>query len=456
MSAVTVPEVTLPSFSRLARLAGPIVFAQMAFFGMNTTDTIVAGRLGPEVLAGVALGGTMLMVGMTLLIGFGLAVSPGVAHRVGAQSDSGEIARFSASALALMVTLWSLWGLLLWLFPPLLLSWLPLEPVVRSEAIAYLRALSLGTPFLGVFFALRNTLEGLGYSRPVMWIGFSALLLNIPLDMALMTGWGPLPALGAMGCGLATALVQCWLAAAMLWLFWRDPRFLAFRPQGRPQRAAIVEILHQGFPIGAALASETALFAAGGLVMTRFGTATIGASQIALNFTGMMFMIALGLGQAVAVLVGQAAGARQAAAVRRIGALGYQSMCVLSGGLALILLLLPQPIVRLYSDDPEVIAIAVSFLKIAGAFHLVDALQALGSGVLRGLKDTAFVMRATTFAYWGVGGLGFVWMFQVQQAGPQAVWWVYCAALATAAALLGLRFWWQARRLPTIYQEKSA
>ena len=190
--------------------------------------------------------------------------------------------------------------------------------------------------------------------------------------------------------------------------------------------------------------------------MTRFGTATIGASQIALNFTGMMFMIALGLGQAVAVLVGQAAGARQAAAVRRIGALGYQSMCVLSGGLALILLLLPQPIVRLYSDDPEVIAIAVSFLKIAGAFHLVDALQALGSGVLRGLKDTAFVMRATTFAYWGVGGLGFVWMFQVQQAGPQAVWWVYCAALATAAALLGLRFWWQARRLPTIYQEKSA
>ncbi|MGJ8671087.1 MAG: hypothetical protein ACSHXK_16510, partial [Oceanococcus sp.] len=49
------------SLSRLLRLAGPIVFAQMAFFGMNTTDTIIAGRMGPQVLAGVALGGTVMM-----------------------------------------------------------------------------------------------------------------------------------------------------------------------------------------------------------------------------------------------------------------------------------------------------------------------------------------------------------------------------------------------------------
>ncbi len=453
MSAVSSPVAELPRLSRLLRLAGPIVFAQIAFFGMNTTDTIVAGRLGADVLAGVALGGTMLMIGMTLLLGFGLAVSPGVAHRIGEQKDAAEIGQFSSSALRLMLMLWSCWGLLLWVFPPLVLDQLSLEPAVRDGAVAYLRALSLGTPFLGVFFALRNTLEGLGHSRPVMWIGFTALMLNIPLDIALMSGWGPLPAMGALGCGLATALVQAWLAAAMVWLFWRDPRFTAYRPRGAMQRADAAEILRQGFPIGAALASETALFATGGLLMTRFGTETIGASQIALNFTGMMFMIALGLGQAVAVLIGQAAGARQAAAVQRIGALGYQSMCVLSGVIALILLSAPEPIIRLYTDDEAVITIAVSFLRIAGVFHLVDALQALGSGVLRGLKDTAFVMQATTFAYWGVGGAAFVWLFHFHQAGPQAVWWVYCAALAAAAALLGLRFWWQARRLPRIYGE---
>lgn len=455
MSAVSPPALELPRLSRLVRLAGPIVFAQIAFFGMNTTDTIVAGQLGADVLAGVALGGTMLMIGMTFLLGFGLAVSPGVAHRIGEQREAAEIGRFSASALRLMVVLWTLWGVLLWLFPPLVLDQLSLEPAVRDGAVSYLRALSLGTPFLGVFFALRNTLEGLGHSRPVMWIGFTALLLNIPLDLALMSGWGPLPALGALGCGLATALVQMWLAAAMVWLFWRDPRFVHYQPRGAWQPEAGREVLQQGFPIGAALASETALFATGGLLMTRFGTETIGASQIALNFTGMMFMIALGLGQAVAVLIGQAAGARQAAAVRRIGALGYQSMCVLSGLIALLLLSMPAPIVALYTDDAAVAAIAVSFLRIAGVFHLVDALQALGSGMLRGLKDTAFVMQATTFAYWGVGGAAFIWLFHFKASGAQAVWWVYCAALAAAAALLGIRFAWQVRRLPAKYQESQ-
>ena len=64
-----------------------------------------------------------------------------------------------------------------------------------------------------------------------------------------------------------------------------------------------------------------------------------------------------------------------------------------------------------------------------------DALQALGSGMLRGLKDTAFVMQATTFAYWGVGGAAFIWLFHFKASGAQAVWWVYCAALAAAAAL---------------------
>ncbi|MGJ8668692.1 MAG: MATE family efflux transporter, partial [Oceanococcus sp.] len=387
----------------------------------------------------------------TFLLGFSLAVSPLVAHRIGERRAAKDIGQLAQSGLLFLVMLWSAFGALMWFLPALALAQLSLEDVVRSEAVAYLRMIALGTPFMGVFFALRNTLEGLGHSRPIMWIGFAALLFNIPLDLALMTGWGPFPELGAAGCGLATAIINAWLAGALCWLFWNDARFRPYRPQGRVRASLMREVAVLGFPVALALASEHALFAAGGLLMTRFGTDAMGAAQIALNFTGMMFMIALGLGQATSVLIGQAAGARDAQVVRRIGQLGYICMCALSSVIAAILLLFPGYIAALYTSDESVQLIAIGFIRIAGAFHLVDALQALGSGALRGLKDTTYVMQATSFAYWGVGGGLFVWFFHFNNADALTVWWVYCMALACAALLLGLRFFYLLKHLPQAY-----
>ncbi len=440
-----------PSLSRLLRLAGPIVAAQMAFFGIHTTDTIIAGRMGADVLAAIALGGTFLMMGFTFLIGFALAVAPGVSHRFGAGASEEEIGRYASSSLALSVLLWSLWAAALWVLPVPMLSWLEIEPAMVAQCSDYLRAISLGAPFLGVFFALRNVMEALGHSRPIMWLGLLMLLLNIPLDLLLMYGAGPIPALGATGCGIATAIIDMLLAASMLYCFWRLPQFRAFRPQGRPRGPEVRETVVLGLPIATALASEHAIFAIGGFLMARFGAEVMGASQIALNFTGMVFMIALGLGQATSVLVGQAAGARNGPAVRQAGALGFACCAVLAGALAMLLLWLPETIVSLYTREVAVAAPAVMFLKVAGIFHLFDALQALGAGALRGLKDTRYVMQATTVAYWGIGGSCFWYFFIRQESAPVAVWYIYLAALGAAAVLLGLRFWWQARHFEAKY-----
>lgn len=450
-SASVRPTTGLPSRGRLLRLAGPIAFAQVAFFGIHTTDTIIAGRMGADVLAAIALGGTVLMIGFTFLLGFPLAVAAGVSHRYGAGESPVRIGEFGASALALCVGLWSLWGLLLWLLPGPLLSWLEIEPAMREQSQLYLRAVSLGTPFLGVFFALRNVLEALGHSRPVMWLGFLAFLLNIPLDLLLMYGLGPLPALGAMGCGLATALIDVVLAAGMLLYFFRLRAFRPYRPRSAPRAADAAEVLHLGWPIALALASEHALFAIGGFLMARFGAAVMGASQIALNFAGMAFMLALALGQATAVLVGQAAGAGHGAGVRRAGLLGYQAAAVVAVLVVVVLLGMPETIVGLYTQDPAVAEPAVLFLKVAGFFHLFDALQALGAGALRGLKDTRYVMQATTLAYWGIGGGLFWWYFLRQNSAPVTVWYIYLAALGAAAIFLGLRFWRQATQFERRY-----
>lgn len=425
-----------------------MIMAQLAFFGMHTTDTIVAGRLGPEVLAGVALGGILMMVGFTFLIGFGFAVAPGVAQRFGAQAPAAEISQFVVSALAFSVAIWSLWGLLLWTLPPLLLARLPLEPLVADEALAYIRAAAIGTPFIGAFFVLRNALEGLGHSRPVMWLGLAALLLNLPLDIVLMHGWGPIPALGAMGCGLATSLVQALLATTMAILFARHRRYRAYAPRGRPQMAGVREVWWVGLPLGLALMSEHAIFAAGGLFMTRYGTAEVAANHIAFNVTGLAFMLALGWGQATAVMVGQAVGRGDRAAVRMAGALGYRVCAVVACGLAILLIVGADAVSRLYTRDPAVAAVAASFVRIAGAFHVFDALQALGAGALRGLKDTAYVLRATILAYWVIGGLAYYVLIVRGAGSAQSIWWIFTLALGAAAGLLAWRFFSQTRLLP--------
>ena len=419
--------------------------AQLAFFGMQTTDTIVAGRLGPEVLAGVALGGILLMVGFTFLLGFAFAVTPGVAQRYGAQRPPEEIGQFLSSALAFSLLLWSVWGLVLWLLPELVLARLPLEPAVAGEASRYLRAVALGTPFLGVFFVLRNAVEGLGHSRPIMWLGLAALLVNLPLDLILMHGWGPVPALGAMGCGLATALVHSMLALALALMFYRQTLFAPFAPRRRPQRAGAGELGRVGLPLGLALMSEHAIFAVGGLIMTRYGTAEVAANQVAFNVTGLAFMLALGLGQATSVLVGQAAGRGSPAAVRRAGALGYAVTTLVAGAVAVLLYLSADWVSGLYTRDPQVAAVAASFIRIAAAFHVFDALQALGSGALRGIKETAYVLRATLVAYWLVGGLAYVALLVLREGSAQAIWWVFTIALGAAALLLGGRFFSQTK-----------
>ncbi len=430
------------SLGRLLRLAGPLVAAQVAFLGMHTTDTLIAGRLGAEALAAVAVGNAVMMSGFVTFMGFCMAVSPGVAQRHGAGTQIAELRSFMLAGGSLAVLLWTLWGALLWTLPPWILPWLQLEPAVAAQATGYMRAVALGTPALGLFFAGRNLLEGLGYSRPIMWLGIMALLLNIPLDFAFMLGWGPFPALGATGCGVATALVDWALALAVLITVYRDPRFRAYAPRraDRLRRVDLVELLQVGSPIAAALFFEHLIFALGGLLMARFSTEAIAAHQITLNFVAMMFMVPIGLAQATSVLVGQAVGRRVGPDARRAGWLGYQAVAAFAVLMAIPMLVMPEAILRLYTDDTTVIPLGVVLLRVAGAMHLFDALQALGAGALRGYKDTSMILLITLLAYWGVGFPVCLWLAFAQSWGPSGIWWGFSAGLAVAALLLAWRF----------------
>jgi len=437
-------------FPVLLAIAFPLALAQMAQNGMGLVDTLMAGRLGPDALAGIALGSVSYFLVTIVLSSMLFAVGPLVAQATGAR-------RPEEAVRALRQGLW--WSLaltppavaLLWAMPWLLAA-MGQEPVAVVPATGYLRAVSFAVLPMMVFTALRAYLEGQGRTRPLMLVAFMGVGLNVLGNQAFMFGrWG-FPALGLTGTGVATSLVA--LAMALAGLAYVATFDRSRRPFAGPWRwdaHMAREVLRLGWPISLTVAFETGLFALSALLMGRFGAASLAGHQIAIQSASFTFMIPLALGVATTARVGHAVGRGDALGMRAAGVVGMVSALVVMSATALLFWLAPRFVVGLYLDptDPlnaEVVGRAVAFLGVAAAFQLFDGLQVSALGALRGLKDTRAPMLITLVSYWFVGlGSGVMLAFVLGLEGV-GLWWGLVFGLAVAGVSLTWRFVGRSRR----------
>lgn len=439
-----------PVLLELLRLAWPMVLAQVAFLGMILTDTLIAGRYSANALAGVSLGAAVVMPGYNLLMGMSLAVAPAVARLLGEQRPRMEIAAWVRGAAMVALSAWVLLMIVLqWVASPIAEQIAPDVPV-QLQMQSYLRASTWGLPFMGLFFLLRNVLESHSVSRPVMWWGIAVLPVNALLDWLLIHGVGPIPPLGAMGCGLATALVQIALGLGLYGTFRRHSatRDLAlWRGAGRGagfsrwDKRGATDFFRLGFPVGMSLLAESSLFALGGLLMARYGTAAVGAHQISITIAALVFMMQVALGQATAVLLGRALGGRDFALLRRTATLGVALGLILALLVSAVFYGGRMAIPSLFSANPEVLSYAAVFMVWAAIFHLADAMQAIHAAALRGIHETGAIMRLTLPAYWLLSIPLMLWWAFRADAPASSIWWAFSAGLLVAALLLMWRFW---------------
>ena len=426
----------------LLRLAGPLIVNNLSIAGMQFADAVMAGRLGAESLAAVAVGASVWFFGFALCLGVMMAISPIAARHYGA-GNAALIGRYTRQGVYLGVA----FGLLV-----ILLAHLTVGPLLRQVGVddsfrdltqGYVLAIVPGAPAIFVFLALRFTTEGIGHTRPIMFTSILSLVANVFLNYVFMFGHFGAPALGAVGCGLASAITMWLIMGALIVYMLVSPRYRPleiFTRVAPPRPKALREILALGVPIAITITAEAGLFNAVSILMGTRGASIAAAHQIAINFAATMFMIPLALSSAITVRVGHALGSGNDAAARFSGALGILICAGFMACSATFLLIFRDAVVGLYTNDTSVTSIAISLLLMAAIFQIADGVQIGAAGALRGYKDTRVPMVINTFAYW-VLAFPLAYLAAVTyQAPPSYVWGGFVLGLTVAAVLLSWRF----------------
>ncbi len=426
----------------LLKLGGPLMVNNLAVAGMQFADAVMAGSLGARELAAVAVGGSFWFLGFSLCLGILMAISPIVSRHFGAK-DYDLIGRYTRQGIYLAVIM-GIPLLLLGKFAAApLLEKFGIDPDFRDLTVGYVGAIMYGAPGIFIFLALRFTTEGVGRTRPIMYTSMFALACNIFLNYVLMFGHFGAPALGAVGCGYASAITMWVVMLSLAVHMVVSPHYRPFHIFSRvaPLRFSVFkEIVYLGVPIAITITAEAGLFSAVSILMGTRGTEITAAHQIAISFSSTTFMIPLALSAATTVTVGQLIGAGKYHEARISGSVGILLCAGFMTLSAVFLLVFRDAVVSLYTDDAAVTGIAISLLLMAAIFQIADGIQIGAAGALRGFKDTGVPMVINMFAFW-VLAFPLAYAAAISfQAPPNFVWAGFVVGLGVAAILLTWRF----------------
>ncbi|MDW9911799.1 MATE family efflux transporter [Sinorhizobium meliloti] len=434
-------------------LGVPFIGAQLAQLAINTTDVLMVGQLGATQLAAIILATQVFFTIFIFGSGFANAVVPMVAQAQG-RGDQVSVRRSVRMGMWVVLLYGVLTAPVLWMAEPILL-FAGQKPEVAALAGEYLHIAQWAIFPSLIFMVLRAFLSGLERAGVILYVTLVTLILNAALCYVLIFGHFGFPELGIFGAAVAALGVALLGAALTIGYIRRQPelhRFELFVRFWRPDWPAFGEVVHLGIPISVTILAEVSLFTVASLLMGTIGTIELAAHGIALQFASIAFMIPLGLAQAGTVRIGLAYGSGDMVGVKRA------AIAVLTLGVGFaavgstIFALFPHELAGLYLDTrrpdaAEVLAFAGPLIVIAGAFQLVDGLQAIAAGMLRGLKDTTIPMILAMIAYWPIGFFC-AWAFAFPLGfGGVGVWFGFVLGLASAALLLNWRFFRLLRRV---------
>ena len=373
----------------------------MSYMLMGATDTLIAGRASSADLAGLAVGNAFSTTLWMFVSGVIFSVTPIVAQLYGAKKFT-EIGKKVREILWIALFL-GLSICLILMNMGLFLNLLPIEEGITSISTEYLKAVSVGYAFITIFTCLRCYSEGMTLAKPVFYIAFGGMLLNIPLDLMFVYGWFGAPKLGGVGCGYATTIVSFVMMIALILYIYISKHYKKtklFSDYSPPSVDTTKEVFKLGFPIGFGIFIELSMFSGAAIILGILGETVVASHSIAINIASLFFMVPLSIGLASATRVGNLIG-EQNPRQAKVASYATIYMCILGAVInSVIIIVFRTSLVGIYTTDLLVIDLAVSLLIFAAIFQIPDGIQMGALGGLRGYKDTFIPMILLFISYW--------------------------------------------------------
>ncbi|MDR0807143.1 MAG: MATE family efflux transporter [Enterobacteriaceae bacterium] len=432
----------------LLALAIPVIAAQFSQTAMGVVDTIMAGDVSATDMAAVAVGTSIWLPAILFGQGLLMALTPVIAQLNGAGHRQKIAHQVNQSIwMAIVISLFVM--LALHNSHYIIEQMENIDQKLAEVTVGYLRAVLWGAPAYLLFQVYRSQCDGLSKTKPSMVIGFIGLLVNIPVNYVMIHGKLGFPALGGVGCGVAMAVVY-WIMFIAIKLYVRSARsqkdILTYSKFELPYLPTIKRLFDLGLPIALALFFEVTLFAVVALLVSPLGVVSVAGHQIALNFSSLVFVLPLSLGVATSIRVGFKLGQQKVDDAKTASYTGLVLGLSSAAITALLTVMFRTQIALLYNDTPDVVMMASHLMLLAAIYQCSDSVQVIGSGVLRGYKDTRSIFFITFIAYWLIGlPVGYVLGLTntiVPMMGPAGFWTGFIAGLTASAIMMAVRMRW--------------
>ncbi|PSQ08259.1 MATE family efflux transporter [Halobacteriales archaeon QS_5_70_15] len=435
-------------------LALPIVLTNLLQTAYNLADTFWLGQYSTEALAAISFAFPMVFLLISLGMGVSVAGSVLVAQNTGAGDDRrAEYAASQTVALAVLASV--LIGAAGYFVVDDLLVVFGASPGVLEAATVYMRVISLGLPFMFGFFVFISLMRGYGDTITPMLVMLGTVILNVALDPFLINGWWLFPELGIEGAAYATVFSRGLATAVGLAIMFEGVRGVRIRLGDMvPDLAFSRRMLRIGIPASVEGTGRAASVNALLIVVGAFATPVVAGFGIGIRVFSVIFLPAIAVARAVETTAGQNIGAGQPDRAEEAADFAAKVMFLVLGGAGVLIFLVPEPIVGVFTDDPAVLGTGAEFLRyVSLTFGFVGILRAY-TGAFRGAGRTlvAAVVAITFLGLvrlpvaaalaLGVGpgtlslaGLTVAVPRLVAGMGPVGIWWAFVVSNAVGAAL---------------------
>ncbi|MFK8081128.1 MAG: MATE family efflux transporter [Granulosicoccus sp.] len=432
---------------RTLRMGLPLMGAQILQVGNGLIDALIAGRLGSSELAAGGIGASLWFFTSLLCIGLMAGLSPTLSRLIGERRRVfvGHVFR-QGVWLALLTGLLALSIVMAIQQTVHLFPFTPELPPLISE---YLMGAAWSLPFFALVMAARNVCEATGLTRPVLLVTAMGLVINALASAVLGLGLVGFPALGLLGIGIATSIVNLSTALVLFTLLRgeRFKRYALFATLERPDWTVLGPMLTLSIPICLGMIFEAGLFVATSVQMGMIGVVEAGAHQIAISASAFCYMLPLGMSFALTARIGRAEGQRSMMSIRLRIVSGCLLVMVMACLTAIMLIFFRYQIASAYTSDPVMLKFAASLLLLGAVFQLSDGAQIMLIGMLRGLHDTRVPMLINAFSYWIIAFGSGLFTAHVLDFGAYGLWFGLIVGLSVASVLLGYRLKWKLRSM---------